>query len=63
MTLLLLFQDDNGVAVGGAAGGPAGPTFAPAVHRRIGVRQPDVPSIGGPGLAFWGRLLRGLSLG
>lgn len=62
MTLVLIFQDANGAATGSGTAAAAS-TFTPAVHRRIGVRQPDVPSIGGPGLAFWAGLLRGLSFG
>lgn len=63
MTVALIFVDEHGVATGGDEGAPAASAFALAIHKKVGVRQPDVPSHGGgAGLAFWG-WLRGLSFG
>jgi hypothetical protein len=59
VTLALLLLDEHSVPRGGTAAVTAS-AFAPAVHKKVGVRQPDVPSHGGgPGLAMWG-WLRGL---
>lgn len=64
MSLLLLFVDENGASTGGTAGGGGGgSTYVPAVHKKVGVRQADVPSHGGgSGLAMVG-WLRGLRFG
>jgi hypothetical protein len=59
VTLALVFLDEQSVPRGGTAA-VTGSTFAPAVHKKVGVRQPDVPAHGGgAGLAMWG-WLRGL---
>jgi hypothetical protein len=59
VTLALLLLDEHSVPRGGD-GTVTTAAFAPAVHKKVGVRQPDVPSHGGgPGLAMWG-WLRGL---
>lgn len=61
MTLALVFLDEQSVPRGGEAA-PQASTFTPAVHHKIGVRQPDVPSHGSAGLAMWG-WLRGVRFG
>lgn len=44
-------------AATGSSAGAAATTYVQAVHRKVGARQPDVPSHGGgSGLAMWGRL-------
>jgi hypothetical protein len=46
VTLALLLLDEQSVPRGGTATVTSS-AFAPAVHKKVGVRQPDVPSHGG----------------
>lgn len=59
MTLALIFVDEHGVATGGAAGSTPASATVSAVHKRVGVTQPDVYGKSGAGLSMRGWLKGG----